>query len=156
MNVSSAYSGLVGIVPASAQALTDKTKGSIGNRIDCAKEQTINTVKTNAKGVAVALGLGTATGLASTSNHANKFVQVALDKLKQTDTYKTFAPKAKEFVTKGADAFKKLPGSTKAIALVGGGLALLSSYIIDKQHSFKAGQIDQKYTDKAELQKIVK
>lgn len=152
MNVGTTISG----VPSAAYALTDNTKGSIGNRIDCGKEQIANTAKASIKGTGVALGLGAATGLAATSKHANKFVQVALDKIKQTDTYKTFAPQAKELVKKGIDAFKKLPGSTKAIALAGGGLALLSSYIIDKQHSFKAGQIDQKYTDKAELQKIVK
>lgn len=135
--------------------LADKNKGSLGNKIDCAKEQTKNTATTALKGSAAAVGIGAATGAMIKSKSVNNIVVKGVNALKKTQVFEKYAPKAKDLTKKGLDAFKKLPGSAKIIAGVGIGLAAITGYALDKSHSFKAGQIDQKYTDKAQLQKTL-
>ena len=48
-----------------------------------------------------------------------------------------------------------MPTSTKIIAGAGIALAGIVGRFIDTQTAFKSGQIDQKYTDKAQLEEIL-
>lgn len=155
MNIAQVYSSPASIPMQNIAVLTDKNKGSIGNKMDCAAEHTRNTLTTTLKGSAAAVGIGAATGAMIKSKSVNNLVEKGVNALKNTEVFKKYAPEVKDLAKKGLDAFNKLPGTTKIIAGVGAGLAAVTCYLFDKSHSFKAGQIDQKYTDKAQLQKTL-
>lgn len=63
----------------------------------------------------------------------------------------TKLPKSNKFV----DKLLKMPGKTKAIALIALPALLAVDYIRSK-HLYKMGQIDQKYTDQAKLKENTK
>lgn len=155
MNIAQVYSSPASIPMQNIAILKDKNKGTLGNRMDCMTEQTKNTLSTALKGTASAVGIGAATGLAANSKSINKLVEKGVNALKNTQVFKKYAPDITNLAKEGVEAFKKLPGTTKIIAGIGVGLAALTGYVLDKSHSFRAGQIDQKYTDKAQLQQTL-
>lgn len=120
-----------------AYTMVDKTKGSLTNRAECAKEHFVNNFSTSLKASALTAGtVGTA----------------------------VLAPKfATKVATKTGGLLAKLPflknvikNPTKAgkigiLAAVGLGL-----YNILAKGIYKAGQIDQKYTDAAAIESQTK
>ncbi len=130
-------------------------KGSLGNRIDYATEQTKNAVGGGLKSAAAGTAVAGTTLVAMNSKTVNNVVDKLVDVVKNSDKFKELAPKAGEFLKDVADGIKSLPTSTKIIAGAGIALAGIVGHFIDTQTAFKAGQIDQKYTDKAQLQEIL-
>ena len=130
-------------------------KGSLGNRIDYANEQTKNAASGALKSAAAGTVVAGGTVVASNSKTVNKAVDKLVDVVKNSDKFKELAPKAGEFLKSVADGIKSLPTSTKIIAGTGIVLAGIVGRFIDTQTAFKSGQIDQKYTDKAQLQEIL-
>ena len=129
-------------------SLVSKDKGDLSNRLSCAGEQLKNNVKTLAADTVV-VG-GTAAGIAATKNKGIakflakplEFVGNQLSKLTKT--------KVPTVLSKIGNKIKNMPTRYKAIALVvAAGLGALS--YIGQKHLYQAGQIDQKYTDKAKL-----
>ena len=140
-----------------ATTMTSKDKGSFGNRVDCTLAHTVNNVKYAAKGtVALAAGAGAAYAVHKLPTAA------ALTNLNKAAS--TGLKKAAESVKGGklGDAFSKVftklantSGKTKALAVVGTLTATALLYLT-RQQAFKAGQIDQKYTDRAKAQEVAK
>lgn len=128
-----------------------KEKGSMGNRFDCAGSQIVNTVKTTAQ-----LGLvgGAAGGILYGVNKSPKFANAITKGLKAFQNLmqkNKFTSKAANFIT---NALKNISKNGK-IGVITAAIALpIVSYITHK-HSYKMGQIDQKYTDKAKFQQTL-
>lgn len=170
-------------VPAlrAAAPLVSKEKGSIGNRLDCAGQQLKNDVVTLAQTGATVGGAALAgAGISKSDKVANAFAKTYDKGVKLLE--KAFGPK----VGNRAHALEQklndivgtyLNGQTKTTAntknvkgaiLSGGvvkkikGFAALTAitlpvlaYITHKG-SYKSGQIDQKYTDRAQTQTLAK
>ena len=136
-------------------SMVAKDKGDISNRAQCAKDQLVNNVKTLAADTVVLSGAAGVTALAG--KKPTKFAAL-FDKLNKK--LAKWTPKNK-IGESYKNAFKKIASKcknpkAKAAALVATFVALpamgLISYI-NHRHSYREGQIDQKYTDKARLEK---
>lgn len=155
-------------------SLASKDKGSMGNKVDCAGAQLKNNAVTGLQAGAVTAGAaGGVYGVAKNAKLArgaakvfdsimngfgkligekdfaqkiNKKVQNNLAKNLVKDNA-NFGP---EMLKKVTDAIRK----SKGALLVAAATLPILSYISHK-HSYKMGQIDQKYTDKAQLQKTL-
>lgn len=130
-------------------SLLDQKKGSLGNRVDCAIENTGNNISTNVKtGLIVAGGAGITYATTKSSILKNGFIKV--DNLVKAGVNKilnsTVGKDAVKFIKPAIEFAKKSPLCVKA-AVVLGLLGTISSYLV------KAGQIDQKYNDRAKAQK---
>lgn len=165
-----------------AAPLVSKNKGSIGNRMDCAGEHIKNTATATVQSAAVGLATYGATravannmsGFSGLTKTLAKGFDAAMDVIgkiiKKPDLaakvttkiqhfLSEYAPKAKSLNASQkpiGQAFKtvsKAPG-VKALAVIAS-IALPVLAYIQHNHSYKAGQIDQKYTDKAQLQKTL-
>ena len=155
-------------------ALLGKDKGDLSNRLNCAGEQIKNNVKTLASDVVV-IG-GTAAGIAATKNggiakffakpvealaktlsQMTKFVKdgkptIILNDLKtgkNTIVMPTFK-KVPTVFSKLGNIIKNLPTRYKAAGFIATIGAIALGHVTNK-HFYNAGQIDQKYTDKAKL-----
>ncbi len=128
--------------------LTDRTKGSFNNRVNCAAEHIKNDIKT---GLPIA-GVATAAGII-----AYKKPGIAVKAAKSLGELIGKAGKfVAEKITKGGfgtgilNKILKNPTKAGAIGLItAGGLWVLNKLF---KHSYNAGQIDQKYTDAAILE----
>lgn len=145
--------------------LVSKEKGSVGNRMDCAGAHLKNNATTLAQTAAVGataygatravannmFGFGGITrGLAKTFDYAMK----GLGKLtKNPDLTKQVTEKLAKWTAPNGFTKSKVPG-IKALAVIAA-VTLPALGYIAHNHSYKAGQIDQKYTDKAQLQKTL-
>lgn len=129
------------VAPGSAgYTLVDSKKGSMGNRIDCATKQFANNVVYGAKFIGIsALGTGSMIGVGKLLKNANPAWHTKINNYIVT--------KFPKFLKKIGETSLK----TKSLALLGiaTGLALIN---IIKNHAFKAGQIDQRYNDRAVTQ----
>lgn len=127
-----------------AYTMVDKSKGSMTNRYECAKEHFKNNFSANLKG----LGLGVATGAG---------IVVAK---KQPKVYLSLAKKLGELLGKSKTITKHLPDVMKrgkvGLAVAAGVALLTAATHITAKHSYKAGQIDQKYTDAAKIESQTK
>lgn len=120
-----------------AYTMVDKSKGSFTNRAQCAKEQFVNNLKMGAQASLIA-GVPTATVL--------------------------FAPKAStKIATKTGELLAKLPGLKNIIKnpTKAGKIGILTAlgiglYNVVANGIYKAGQIDQKYTDSAKIESQTK
>lgn len=127
--------------------LVSKDKGSFGNRMNCAGEHMKNNLVSNVQTAGVALvGGGAVYGLKKTNAAAN-FIGKGIDKAitfvaKKTNTINS------SVIQKALNASPKAKALSAVLAL--GTIAL--GYITHK-HAYKAGQIDQKYTDRAKMEK---
>ena len=141
-----------------AAPMVDSKKGDTSNRVKCAGAQLANNVRYTAE-TALIVG-GTAVGIKAAAKN-QKFVN-KMDKVltkafnskigkAMTEPFKDAATIIKN--SKAFAKFKNLPAKNKgAIALIAGlGLAALS--FVGCKQIYKSGQIDQKYTDKAALEK---
>lgn len=145
-------------------SLVGKDKGDISNRGQCAGSQILNNVKTLAADTVV---IGGAAATATAAKRSPKFMQKlangfdkmvkALHPVKKRNVnligesgkvFKTFE------VSRGQKAEKllKMASKNKAIAMIALPATMLISYFTYK-NIYKSGQIDQKYTDKAKIEK---
>lgn len=133
-----------------------KDKGDIQNRISCSVAQTKNNLKTAAQDVVV-IG-GTVAGMAavakskSAQNVIAKGVGVAAKAFKPVvKMLKTtkFGNAMKDIATKIKGLSPRAKGAAAVVGLLG---ACILGHI-NRNNAYKAGQIDQKYTDRAALRK---
>ncbi len=162
-------------------SLVAKDKGSFGNRVNCAGAQYLNGVVTAAGTVGTVAGaeylvnngskvkgfmnkvvskLKSSKVLQKTADKITNFVKTGWTKLKGTKVGSMLANVAnmcKAILSKTAPAIKKFAHNTKNLFTKlpkGGKFALGATllYIIGRG-IFKSGQIDQKYTDRAKMEK---
>ena len=162
-------------------SLVAKDKGSFGNRVNCAGSQYLNGVVTAAGAVGTIAGaeylvdngskvkgfmnkvvskLKSSKVLRKTADKMTKFVKTGWTKLKATkvgSVLANVANRCKALLSKTAPAIKKLAWATEKVFTKlpkGGKFALGATllYIIGRG-IFKSGQIDQKYTDRAKMEK---
>ena len=163
-----------------AAPLVSKNKGSLGNRMDCAGEHIKNTATATVQSAAVGVvacgaaravannmsglyGAGPAywitknlsKGFDAAMNVVGKIIKKPDFAAKTTAGIEGFLAKFAPTSTNGAavKTISKAPG-VKALAVIAS-IALPVLAYIKHNHSYKAGQIDQKYTDKAQLQKTL-
>ena len=142
-----------------AGTLTDNTKGSVGNRVDCAGAHIKNNFKSGLQYSATGAALmGTVYAAAKNpkafDKAATKFTGFLSKNLVRLSNQLSKQPMLKLF-SKECSALASKMTNPNAI-LVGailGATALVTNYIT-RNHAYKAGQIDQKYTDKAKLQEF--
>ena len=125
-------------------SLVSKDKGDFSNRTKCAGSQLKNNVVTM-------LQLGAVGGAAvGTTKVISKSSKATLAVGKFFDKIVSKLPNCKF-----TDKLMKLPGKAKIAALVALPALLLVGYIRDK-YIYKMGQIDQKYTDKVQIEEQTK
>ena len=136
-----------------AGAMTDKTKGSFGNRVDCAGANIKNnaTAYLQSAGVLGSLAVGTKYAAKNPKGFEKIANKVA------TTLSKGFSKIANKT---GKQGFKqiahKIAQNPKAtVGIIAGTLAAIALNQITHNQAYKAGQIDQKYTDKAQFQKTL-
>lgn len=156
-------------------SIASKEKGSMGNRMDCAGAQIKNNVSTAVQGALVTgAAAGTYAGvtrmpktLTGFGNKVNSLIETIARKNDMYVTKWIKNPPARRngrFVATGYRKVKefapsvqkllKLPAKAKlAWAVTLAALPVLS--FIGAKGIYKMGQIDQKYTDKAQLQKQI-
>lgn len=137
-----------------AYSMVDSTKGSFSNRAECAKEHFKNNVGYAAKSVA----LGAGTGAVAYGVFKNpKLVDKAA--VKTGDFLVKFAnklAKTKYFSKLGNFNFNKIKlGKAGLLALAITTFTAICNHLA-ATHTYKSGQIDQKYTDVAILEKNAK
>ena len=124
-------------------AAMSKDKGDLDNRRRCALEQMRNCAKYNIANIALIGGSGYAAHKVLKSPKAvEKFVKF----------FNNGANKLSKILKspKVAETLTKLPGKAKVIGLIAVPVAVAVSYLMGKQ-TFKVGQTDQKYTDRAKF-----
>lgn len=134
-------------------SLTDSTKGSMGNRVDCAGAN----IKNNATAYLQAAGVaGTVVGAAAFAYQKPKaYSKVAASFAKITG--QGLQQLAKMMPKNAAKNIEHLSGKVKGNPRNALGAAVLTAAAfalgcIGRNHAYKAGQIDQKYTDRATIQ----
>lgn len=127
--------------------MVDGTKGSLTNRAECAKEHFKNNLKANLT-YSVIGGLGGAAIAMpkQTTKLAGKVGGLLGKVLTKMGS--------KVANSKIAQAIIKNPAKAGKLAFIAAGLGVLMSAI--QKHSYKAGQIDQKYTDSAAIESQTK
>ena len=119
--------------------LFSSDKGDMSNRLECAGKQTVNGLKTLAADAVVVGGVYAGAKVVKKSSKIAQFLSKPFKALGDLLSG-----------TKVGNFIKKMPTSAKAIALLGTVGALVIQHINNKAW-YNAGQIDQKYTDKAAL-----
>ncbi|MBP3820450.1 hypothetical protein J6G99_02265 [bacterium] len=140
------YSSIISSVP--IVTMFDSRKGDLSNRMSCAGEQYKNNIVESAKSVVVA-GAAAGTAYSIKRNPAmlswlGKYLDKGLKKLV------SIAPKyiqSDKIVKKALNT----SGKTKALAFLGA-IFVSACSKITTDHAFRAGQIDQKYTDRAKIE----
>lgn len=129
--------------------MVDKNKGDFSNRTNCAGAHLKNNVQTLAQD-AVVIG-GTAVGIRAAAKQT-KFAQM-MNKFGKNvvEFYKPMFDSLKS--NKLLQKFKKLPAANKGAVGTVAALGLAALSFIGCKHIYKSGQIDQKYTDKAKIEK---
>ena len=139
------------------EVATDSTKGSFGNRAECAGAQIKNDATSYLKAAGVlgtmgAVGYGYANKVPVFTKVANNFAKYTGKALKAISQKISNKPISESFA-KVASKVGKNPRAALAGTLGAIGLAFLGK--IAQDHAYKSGQIDQKYTDKAAVQKQI-
>lgn len=134
-------------------------KGSIGNRIDCMNEQVKEfqkyRIKSNLTMVGGVATTAAATAVVAKSTKAQTAIKDLGKKIINNEQVKAFVEEAKPHVKKFTGFFKNLPGPAKVVMGACAGLTGLALGIQNAHANRKYGQIDQKYTDRAKLQKNI-
>ena len=147
------YASYLALRP-TGSALLGKDKGDISNRLKCAGEQTVNTAKAVAKGGTI-LGATTLAGYGFyKSAKAASFAAKIFNKIGKS-AYNLLGMNNIKFLEKAAKTINKLPPTAKAIGLVTLP-ALIAILHINNKMLCQAGQIDQKYSDKANMEERLK
>lgn len=129
--------------------LTDKSKGSLNNRVNCVAEHMKNDIKT---GVPITVA-GAAAGLVAYKKPGfavkiAKYIGQGIGKAGKFISEKLF--KGRGLGTGLLNKILKNPTKAGAIGLLAAGGAWVLNKLL--KHSYNAGQIDQKYTDAAILE----
>ena len=131
-----------------AGSFVDPNKGSINNRLDCAGEHIKNNTKSFLYGTAVAGSAAGVTYAAYKNEKVADGVIKGLKSVKEVMNKNKYTGKAAGWITK---ALSSLPKAGK-IGVIAAAIAAPVLYLIDHQNAYKAGQIDQKYTDRASVE----
>lgn len=135
-----------------AAPLVSKDKGDISNRAKCMGSQTLNNVKTLAADTLVIGGSVATLKAAAKFGKFGSFLQKITEKGAGVAT-KVFSKAGLGKVSsKISTIMNKMPKGVKIAAPVVLAATALIGYFKNK-NIYKAGQIDQKYTDKAKLEK---
>lgn len=135
--------------------MVDKNKGDFSNRTNCAGAHIKNNVQTLAQD-AVVIG-GTAVGIRAAAKQS-KFANIIGNFGKTVAKgYRTWLENIGLANNKGIQKliqkFKNLPAANKGAVGTVAALGLAALSFIGCKHIYKSGQIDQKYTDKAKIEK---
>ncbi len=128
-------------------AMVDGTKGSLTNRAECAKEHFKNNLRANLTYGAIGGIAGAAIAMPSTTNKVATKVGNVFGKV-------LGKMGSKIANSKTAQAIIKNPAKAGKLAFLAVGLGYLYSTM--QKHAYKAGQIDQKYTDAAAIESQTK
>ncbi len=131
--------------------IVSRDKGSMGNRLDCAAEQFVNNSTNLLKAGAVA---GGAAGVTYAAAKSGKFANVVINGLKQVRTLMQKNKHTAKIANHITKALSHLPKAGK-IGVIAAALAIPVVNYLGHKNSYEAGQIDQKYTDRANLQKTI-
>ncbi len=123
--------------------MVDGTKGSLTNRAECAKEHFKNNLKANLNYALIGTTAGAAIAFPKQTNKVAAKVGTALGEVSGKMGSKIANSKI-------AQTIIKHPAKAGKFAFLAVGLGYLMNTI--QKHAFKAGQIDQKYTDTAALE----
>lgn len=144
----------------------ENTKGSIGNRVEYAAKQGAHLYKTKMKdqfiataGLAATAGATAAVAKSSTAQNA---IVNAGKKILNNESVKNALTKASDFVkpyaTKALTFVKSNPKAAAAMAVVASAGYLITSIAVrnnEVKGIYEAGKIDQEYTDKAKVDKLL-
>lgn len=155
-------------------SVASKDKGSFGNRVDCAGQQLKNNLVTGAQATAVGAGaVGTVYAAAKNEKVATTLARVfdksadAVGKLFGQKKWSKFLNEAmakniaigktQNNANLNPETLKNLTKTIKCgkAGILTAAIALMGLSYIGSKHNYKMGQIDQKYTDKAQLQKTL-
>ena len=135
-----------------------REKGDIQNRVNCSGAHLANNANALAKDVVIIGGAAAATAAAVKYPQVGNKVQKGLSKavnwvkLKLSKAFnKLGKTRMARKLNVAAYKFKKLPLNTKGTIGVIAGLATLALGATHLNKVYKAGQIDQKYTDRAAI-----
>lgn len=129
-------------------AVFDKHKGMVNNRMSCAGEQIKNKVSGVAQSTALAGSVAGLTYAAHKSDFAAKTVMKGLKLVQGLMNKNKYTGKVASAITKALSGFSRTTKIGAALTLA----ALPILYVIGQKHTFRAGQIDQEYTDRAAVQ----
>lgn len=134
-------------------------KGALANKIEYVNEEMKNFRNYALKSGLTMVG-GTAVTAAATVGVKNsKTAQDVLSKvgnaIKESKFAKNISEELKPLGEKLVSGFKNLPKPAKAVLFAGAAITSLILSRQDRQMVFKSGQIEQEYTDKAKMDKIL-
>ncbi len=145
-------------------SMVGKDKGDVSNRTRCAGAQLKNNAQTLAADtVVIGAGAGTIAAAKKMPKFQSAMVKI-FDKIgkhiyplrkRAVELTGKYGTKFKTFeLTRGvrADKLLKAPGMAKVAAIVALPVTLALGYL-ENRRIYKSGQIDQKYTDRAKLEK---
>ncbi len=149
-----------------AASKQENTKGSIGNRVEYGLKQGAHLYKTRVKdqfiataGVAATAG---ATAAVAKSKTAQNAIINAGKKILNNESVKNTLSEVSNFVkpyaTKALAFVKSNPKAAAAMAVVATTGALITNLVANKNRVkgiYEAGKIDQEYTDKAKVDKLL-
>ncbi len=144
---------IAGTTAHAVQTLLDSKKGSLTNRVDCAKEHAKNDIKTGVQ-IALPVAAFTAVGVAKPSilkTIATKTGTLASKISGKLGGWLTkIAPKASKALNQGALFLSKNAYKAGAVGLIATG----ALYVLNKalNHAEQKGKIDQKYEDAAAIE----
>lgn len=120
-------------------SMVTSDKGDFSNRTKCAGAQLKNSLTAGLTSVAVGVAAGT--GIRYAAKNPRRLVKIA----------QAFDKIAKKILPKDVN-LKKIGNKSKVAMAIGLPLMAISSFI-SSRYLYKMGQIDQKYTDKAKVEK---
>lgn len=131
-------------------SLVEPGKGDISNRVNCAGAQLVNNLKTAAEEVVIIGGTIAGARAAVKSNTFVKVMNNIFNSTKKVLLGKN-SSKASAIIVELLNKLKNLPAANKKALFMTLVLGELGLSFVGMKRSFKSGQIDQKYTDKAKL-----
>ncbi len=136
-----------------AAPLVDSKKGDFVNRSKCAGELAKNRLKEFATDAVIIGGTTAGAAYVAKSPTAARALQKVLSPIAKA-VKQFYGPAFKKIASsKIVQNFKKLPSLNKGAVVVVAGLGLAALSAVGAKHIYKAGQIDQKYTDMAQMRK---
>ena len=128
-------------------AVFTSNKGDFSNRMECSRELIKNNAKTTV-GLAGAVAATSGTAYALTKN--DKLVKAIATPIKNFGKWLTKEIPMSNKLVRELKALGKNPKAVAMGAVIAGGAAVINAILT--KSVYRAGQIDQKYTDKAKLE----
>lgn len=153
-------------IGAKATSKQENTKGSFANRTECKMKQVANFTKTYYKdqfittaGLAATAGATAAVAKSKTAQNAIANVgKKILSNESVKNTLSEVSNFVKPYATKALTFVKSNPKAAAAMAVVATTGALITNLVANKNRVkgiYEAGKIDQEYTDKAKVDKLL-